>query len=228
MRTILVFGSQGSLGSQVVNKLRQHGYEVLAGSRAPGPGVDVVVDTEDWVTEFRKDWNGHLDGVVWAQGLNARGDAVGTSHEAFLGVFEANVGFVHASFSALFRGGLLSQPSRGVVISSVWQRIARPEKFAYMVSKSAISGLVKSLNIDFSERGFTCNAVLPGVTDSPMTHAQLNKDQLQKIENETPGRALVSIAEVVEVVAWLLSDASAGVAGQSIVVDKGWSDAKGI
>jgi NAD(P)-dependent dehydrogenase (short-subunit alcohol dehydrogenase family) len=139
---------------------------------------------------------------------------------------EANVTFIHSTFRELHRHRVLAASCRTVVLSSVWEKFGRDNKFAYMVSKAALAGLVKSLAIDFADQGVTCNAVLPGVVDSPMTRANLTATQLRRIRQSTPGGQLVTADEVAQIVVWLISPSSLGIQGESIVVDRGWSSAR--
>ena len=115
-----------------------------------------------------------------------------------------------------------------VVLSSVWQSLSRTNKFSYSVSKAAVEGLVNSFIADYSAQGYAMNAVLPGIVDSPMTRANLSENQIKKIENETPSQYLVSASNVAKVVSWLSSPDSAGVNGQFIRVDNGWSHIRAI
>jgi NAD(P)-dependent dehydrogenase (short-subunit alcohol dehydrogenase family) len=110
----------------------------------------------------------------------------------------------------------------------VWQSLSRTNKFSYSVSKSAVEGLVNSFIADYSAKGYAMNAVLPGVVDTPMTRANLSETQIKKIENETPSQHLVSASNVAKVVSWLSSPESAGVNGQFIRVDNGWSQIRAI
>jgi NAD(P)-dependent dehydrogenase (short-subunit alcohol dehydrogenase family) len=109
-----------------------------------------------------------------------------------------------------------------VVISSIWQQLARPDKFSYTVTKAAVGGLVRAAAMDLAPRGIRVNAVLPGVVDTPMTRSMLTDDQLRAVGDATGHGRLISAAEVADAVASLLSPAS-GVTGQSLLVDLGFS-----
>lgn len=225
MTTVIVFGGSGTLGSAVVAALRSASFTVLIAGRRLDGAKGISTDDENWFKELA-DSGAQLAGVVWAQGVNHSGDAVATERHELREVLDANVSFIHSTFQELQRQGVLSNPCRTVVLSSVWEKFGRNDKFAYMVSKAALAGLVKSLAIDFADQGVACNAVLPGVIDSPMTRANLTASQLRRIEQSTPGGQLVTADEVAELVVWLISASSSGVQGESIVVDKGWSSAR--
>ena len=110
-----------------------------------------------------------------------------------------------------------------MVVSSIWQELARQEKFAYVTTKAAIAGLVPSVAIDLGSMGFAINAVLPGVIASPMAKTQLSEAEISRIKLGTPGGKLASEGELANVIEWLASSRSIGINAESIRVDNGWS-----
>jgi NAD(P)-dependent dehydrogenase (short-subunit alcohol dehydrogenase family) len=220
---ILIFGGTGSLGAETVEHLRRRGHRVLIASRQK-PISDQVHISESF--EELQQIKIQFDGVAWFQGSNIN-DTLDTSTK-FLEIFEANVNFIIKSQSALLKFNLLTKQARLLIVSSIWQRLSRKNKFSYTVSKSAISGIVKSVTADYGSQGITINAILPGVIENEMTIKNLSQNQIQKIESETPLRKLVTPKEIASIAAWLLSPDSSGIAGQSIVIDNGWSDIRDI
>jgi NAD(P)-dependent dehydrogenase (short-subunit alcohol dehydrogenase family) len=110
-----------------------------------------------------------------------------------------------------------------VILGSVWQNVARSNKTAYITSKSALTGLVRGLAVEFGPLGISINGVLPGVVESEMTRKNLSQDQIEKIATGTPGHLLITAEQVANIVTFLLSKDSSGINGQSIVVDNGWT-----
>lgn len=204
---VLVFGASGTLGSACLHELKQQGFEAIP------IGRDLSV----------LNGIGKIDGAVWAQGMNFTGKFAEITEEAWDEIWDANFTFIVKSLGILLHNQSLNTGSRLVVISSVWQELTRAEKVAYIASKAAVGGLVRGLASDLGPEGISINAVLPGVVDSPMTEKNLSPEQISGIEIATPGGELASSEEVAEVVAFLIGRKSAGINGQSIVVDRGWS-----
>lgn len=217
----IVFGANGTLGSAICQTLESKSWNVLRASRTNRESIEINTSQAGWAREITQA-NG-VDAIIWAQGINSTGNVISTSQKELLESFSANVSFVAETLAELVKAGALNSPCRGVVISSIWQNNARSEKFAYMVSKSALQGLVTSVTIDLADRGFSMNAVLPGVIDSPMTRSRLSAEQIQRIEIDTPGRNLASARDVANTVEFLASSNSSGINGQFISVDNGWS-----
>ena len=226
MSTYLVFGATGSIGSEIVEVLRSQGDTVIEANRTLERSGHLVLNRDDWASEAKN--LGPFSGLVWAQGVNSSETVMSASKDNILGAFEANVVFIAETLKQLVQVGVLEKPCRAVVLSSIWQQSSRSSKLSYSISKSALSGLVKSIAIDLASSQFSINAVLPGVLETKMTRANLTNEQLESVENRTLGGQLVTIKQIANVVSWLLSEQSSGINGQFITVDNGWSVASGI
>ena len=164
-----------------------------------------------------------VSAVVWAQGANHSGSIEETTPETWLEIWEANVGFVIKSLQILLKNKTLIPGARLVILGSVWQNVARSNKTAYIASKSALSGLIRGLAVEFGSLEISVNAVLPGIVESQMTRANLSQAQIEKIIGETPGQKLVTADQIANLVTFLVSAESQGINGQSLVADNGWT-----
>lgn len=218
---VAVFGSTGFLGKQICSSLESKGWAVS--TVVDSESGKSTLDLQDVKWLDRIDEVGNLDAIVWAQGRNGSGTVLSTTEQDLEAFMQANVLFVASTLKSLAERDLLRSPCRAVVLGSVWQNLARENKFAYLVSKSALAGLVGSIAVDMAGTGLAINAVLPGVVDSPMTRSQISLSALKAFQGESLGGQLVSAAEVAEVVAFLVSPNSSGINGQAIVVDHAWS-----
>ena len=227
--TALVVGGLGSIGSAIGDRLACDGFAVLPTSRSAREGV-VGLDVGDPETHRRAviAQLPELDVVVWAQGANTN-DAVGALDLArSREVIEGNLLFVAETLDALVATSRLRRGARLVVVSSVWQVVARPGKFSYTVSKAGLGGLVRAAALDLAAAGVLINAVLPGVVDTPMTRDMLAADQIAAAEAATGFGRLVDLCAVTGTVAFLCSASNTAVTGQSIAVDLGFSLARSL
>jgi NAD(P)-dependent dehydrogenase (short-subunit alcohol dehydrogenase family) len=219
--TVLVFGASGALGSAIVSQLLSDNFEVLQVSRTSHANTNISLDDPGWASKTTK--NGPVSAIVWAQGINSSGTVPSINIQDLRDAFEANVVFIVNTLSQLINAGVLTPGTRCVVLSSIWQEYARPNKLAYIASKAALSGLVPALAIDLARDGIAINGVLPGVIDTPMTRSNLTDLQVKNVENNTPGSNLANANDVARAVSWLASASSQGITGQWITVDNGWS-----
>jgi 3-oxoacyl-[acyl-carrier protein] reductase len=230
---VAVFGATGAIGQAVCQRFLGDGWQVQAMSRrewqAPEAisGVRALVwDREPAPATVDALAAAPLAAVVWAQGLNCTDSIMNFDEERHVELYDANVLFVLRTLTTLLRASVLARPARLCVIGSIWQNIARPNKLSYCISKAALYGLVQSVALDLGPQGHLINAVLPGALDTPMTRANLNDAQMQRLEDMTPLGRLAKLDDVCSAVAFLCAPANQSITGQFVAIDGGFSHAK--
>jgi hypothetical protein len=230
--SVAVFGATGAIGQAICRWYQTRGHHVVAiGRAASAPAgtegmhwVSWDIDRPDRFPDALQ--SRKLNAVVWAQGVNFNDDIYSFDIAEHQRIYAANVVFVLASLQALLKDKLLAPAARLCVISSIWQNIAKQKKMSYAITKSALQGLVQSLSIDLGRFGILVNAVLPGALDTPMTRANLNADQIGRLEQMSPLGTLPSLDDVCNLVGFLCSEANTGITGQFVAADRGFSHAR--
>jgi NAD(P)-dependent dehydrogenase (short-subunit alcohol dehydrogenase family) len=103
-----------------------------------------------------------------------------------------------------------------------------PDRFAtaaYMAAKSAVTGLVNHTASKYAELGIRVNAVLPGLTRTPMSiRAQENLEICTYVQRRQPlTKGFVEADAIADALLFFASDAAASITGQHLAVDGGWS-----
>jgi 3-oxoacyl-[acyl-carrier protein] reductase len=99
--------------------------------------------------------------------------------------------------------------------------LGRPNYLHYIASKSALVGMTHSMARELGADGITVNAVLPGATFTEIPRKTVTPEQKERIV------AMQCIArpqvpdDLVGVILFLASDASAFMTGQALTVDGG-------
>jgi 3-oxoacyl-[acyl-carrier protein] reductase len=221
MKNVAIFGGSGALGSAISSEFENLGSKVIRLTSGPRKENHVSTQEHNWEDSLTSD--GKISAAVWAQGFNQSDNIDNFSVEIFNQHVQANLTYVLETLNKLVSANAFSNGARIVILSSIWQDSSRPNKLSYIVTKSALKGLVASLCLELGSKGISINAVLPGVTDTPMTHRNLTPEQITRVIEETPLSKLPSIEEVTKTVTWLASQESNGISGQFIAVDNGWS-----
>ena len=221
----LVLGGGGQIGIACAQALTGQGFATLATSRA-GDDDKGLLAYDPFCDADGLPGSEPFDAVVWAQGANLNDSVADFDVVEHRKLYDANVLFVALSIQALLKGGRLSKGARLCVISSIWQRLARQNKFSYSVTKAALQGLVNSAAIDLGAQGILINAVLPGALDTPMTRSNLSSEQIDRIGAMTAFGRLAGIDDVGAMVAFLCAPTNTSITGQFIAVDLGFENAR--
>ena len=108
-------------------------------------------------------------------------------------------------------------------ISSIGSKVGFPDNPAYVSSKSAISGLTKSLAIDFKNKNINVNSILPGYIKTSMTIKSYNeKKKRDKRTNRTILKRWGNPEDIIGAAIFLASNASNYMTGSEIIIDGGW------
>ena len=115
----------------------------------------------------------------------------------------------------------MADGGRIVYISSLAFNRGAPDYIAYSMAKGALVGLTRALSKRLAARGILVNALAPGIIETPMSPAMIQKRGHEAIISEIPLGRLGQPEEVSGVIAFLLSDDATYITGQLINVDGG-------
>ena len=109
---------------------------------------------------------------------------------------------------------------RIVNISSIAGLRPRPMSIAYSATKAGVIALTQSLAAAIAEHGIRVNAISPGLVATEILDG-VEQAALDKLIAETPMSRIGQPQDIADVVTFLLSDRSAFMTGQTLVVDGG-------
>lgn len=99
---------------------------------------------------------------------------------------------------------------------------SRPAFAAYSAAKGGVVALTRSVARDYGGDGVRCNAVAPGLIETPATAGLLADPDLRaRYERETPVGRIGSPDDVAAAIVFLTSSEAAFITGQVLVVDGG-------
>jgi 3-oxoacyl-[acyl-carrier protein] reductase len=238
-RTALVTGGTRGIGLAITRALRREGAQVIAIGKA-----------KDQIEAFRKEFSedplasveyadvrdraalealrGRLKGLdilVPNAGVITRVKALELADAALRDMLETNLYGVFVTCQ-VFGPLLFARPGGRVVVTSSLSAIQGTDlRAAYTATKAGLSGLVRSLAIEWGPKGVTVNAVGPGIILTPLTKAYMDQypERVTATIENTPLRRLGTPEDVADVVAFLASDGARFITGQTVYVDGGIS-----
>jgi glucose 1-dehydrogenase len=113
----------------------------------------------------------------------------------------------------------LSRGQGGVIInnSSVHEIIPKPKYLPYSVSKGGMENLTKTLALEYADKGIRVNAVGPGAVVTPINNAWIGDPKARaEVESHIPMGRPAEAEEIASVFAFLASDESSYITGQTI------------
>jgi NAD(P)-dependent dehydrogenase (short-subunit alcohol dehydrogenase family) len=136
------------------------------------------------------------------------------------GTFLACRAFARACVAAGATGSIVNVASMSARIVNVPQ-----QQSAYNASKAAVEAMTRSLAVEWLPHGIRVNAVSPGYILTDMTRDVVagQPERARLWRERIPAGEMGSPEDVAGVVAFLASDRSRYVVGQSIVVDGGYT-----
>jgi NAD(P)-dependent dehydrogenase (short-subunit alcohol dehydrogenase family) len=239
-KRVVVTGAGSGIGQGVALLLLERGSEVvavdlredaLAEVTAAGaePVVCDVTRREDRAQLL--DLAGDVDGLVNAAGIIQLLPVTEVTEEDWDAILDVNV---KALFFLARDFGLRMPAGAGIVnlASVAAKNNATTEALAYGTSKAAVLAITRSLATYFGPAGVRVNAVLPGITDTPMQDKVLH--EIAVLRDTTPEalhqtrldavplqRRGCEPREMAEPILFLLSSAASYMTGQALAVDGG-------
>ena len=122
---------------------------------------------------------------------------------------------------------VMAPQGKGSIInlSSIAGKVGMAGASVYVASKHAVEGLTKSAALEVAAQGVRVNAVAPGPVDTAMLDRFTGGDSAAKngLLAMMPARRSATVDEIAAAIAYLASDESAYLTGQSIAIDGGYT-----
>jgi NAD(P)-dependent dehydrogenase (short-subunit alcohol dehydrogenase family) len=231
-KIVLVTGAAGTIGSAIVQAIKQ-ASGIAISSDLPGKlGIDKVLNVSsetDWqrTTAEIEQTYGRLDGLVNAAGVVTVGSIEMTEYAAWRRVIDVNLDGTFLGCKYAFP--LIRKKGGSIVnLSSVLGMIGGPNLVAYSASKGGVALLTKSVALHGAryQPPVRCNAVCPAFIKGEMVDevARRSRDAklvIQRLTAEIPLARLGEAAEVGALCIYLLSDEAAFMTGALVPIDGG-------
>jgi hypothetical protein len=222
---LLLLGSTGSIGQAIHANFAAQGWDITPVQRG-SQSSQTTLGYVDGKLDFSEYHEAPYDAVCWASGINFNDSIKTFDEQKHMVMYEANCLYIIKTINQLLTHEKLAPGARLCMIGSIWQTVARENKLSYMVTKSALTGLVNSLALDLAGQGILVNCIMPGALDTTMTRQNLTPTQITAIENQTNYRKLTNMDDVAHLAYFLCSKQNTSITAQCLAVDMGFSHAK--
>lgn len=213
------------MGLATARRLQEQGDSLVAAARTPGPleEMGIPVQPFDALHPVALVLPPVLDGFIYFPGSITLKPFHRLTADDFLSDFRINcLGAVAALQAAL--PALKAAPSASVVLfSTVAVAQGMPFHASIAAAKGAVEGLALALAAELAPK-IRVNIIAPSLTDTPLAGNLLNSDAKKEASAKRhPLQQIGDPADIAELAAYLLSDASKFLTGQILRPDGGLS-----
>jgi gluconate 5-dehydrogenase len=232
LKTVIITGSTGSIGSVLVKSFRDDGIKVI--------GVDREKDTPVDEFYFHCDFNERaaveqtikaiiqkhekIDGLI-----NCAGISLSSNDPYDIRLLEQSIN-VNLIAPFILSSKLINYnighklPLSIVNITSLGSLMGFPGNPSYQVAKAGLAQLTKSMAVDFSKSQIRINNLVPGYVESKMTNQSFSDPlQFEERRSRTAIGRWGKPEDLVGAAKFLISEGSLYVTGADLVVDGGWT-----
>ena len=234
-KKILITGATGGIGNAIVKKFVSLEGKVLAtGTKTEKlevlkkdfPNINILkfdISDHSKIEEFIENVSSQLSGLdilINNAGLNMDNLSLRMKDEEWKKVIDVNLGSTFFLCKYALKKMLKNKYGKIVNITSVVGHTGNLGQANYAASKAGIIGMSKSLAIEYAKKNITINCVSPGFIQSKMTD-NIVENIKAVLTSRIPMGRLGSGEDVSNTVAFLSSDASSYITGETIHVNGG-------
>jgi 2-hydroxycyclohexanecarboxyl-CoA dehydrogenase len=235
-RTALVTGGAKGIGAAIARRLAAEGAEVTIGDIDVDGAAEVAGEigaeslrldvTDPDSARGAIEAAGTLDVLVNNAGMDEFGFFTETDPDVWGRIVAVNLGGVFACTHAALPGMQQAGYGRIVNIASEAGRVGSKGSAVYSAAKGGVIAFTKTIARENARYGITANAIAPGPIDTPLLRAakqlgEIGERIIETMKGGTQMRRLGQPDEVAAAVAFLASEESSYVTGETLGVSGG-------
>jgi len=223
---IVIMGGTSGIGLESAKYLSTNNYNVLIAGRNNKSNSNIKykyidVTDENSVKDFFNNID-VLDGLIYSAGITTSKKSIEEfDTEIFDDIMDVNVKGLMLCLKYAYRL-LKKSKARIVVVNSLAARTySQFSGIEYTISKTALSGVVKHLSVEFAEDNILINSIFPSMTQTPMLVQNTNKEFLQEVEKDIPLGRIAQPDEIAKAIEFLISDKNTYMSGCGLDLNGG-------
>jgi NAD(P)-dependent dehydrogenase (short-subunit alcohol dehydrogenase family) len=167
---------------------------------------------------------GPIDILINNAGMHLRKIAIETTDEEWKNVIDTNLNSVFSLSRECAKKMIRRKKGNIILVGSVTTIMGLPDVTAYATSKTALSGLARTLAIELGKYSINVNCICPGFIKTAIFTRIRKKDpnRFKKILSRTPLDRFGKVEDISNVVGFLCSSESEFITGTTLPVDGGF------
>tara|TARA_B100001769_G_C21969297_1_gene521379 strand:- start:136 stop:879 length:744 start_codon:yes stop_codon:yes gene_type:complete len=167
---------------------------------------------------------GPIDILINNAGMHLRKIAIETTDEEWKNVIDTNLNSVFSLSRECAKKMIRRKKGNIILVGSVTTIMGLPDVTAYATSKTALSGLARTLAIELGKYSINVNCICPGFIKTAIFARVRKKDpnRFKKILSRTPLDRFGKVEDISNVVGFLCSPEAEFITGTTLPVDGGF------
>ena len=234
-KKVLITGATGGIGNSLVKKFNDFGSFIVASGtneeklnnlKNKYPNIIVEsfkLDQHNKIENFIENINNQLEGIdilVNNAGITLDNLSIRLTDENWKKVLDVNLTSTFLMCKYAIKKMLKKKYGKIINITSIVGHTGNLGQANYAASKAGIIGFSKSLAIEYAKKNINVNCVSPGFIKTEMTD-KINEEFKKTLISKIPSGDLGSGEDVSNCVAFLASDMSKYINGETIHVNGG-------
>ena len=234
-KTAIIIGGSSDIGTQVAKRMLQEGFNIALTYNSHKPNLEKQdnaeineykldlthkEDIKDFFEQVMSDFK-YFNTLVFCAGVSQKRALIfDVSDDEIDNLFEVNIKSAIRCVREFVRLTVNKHPTNIVLVGSFVEKNGCSCESVYTATKSAMTGLCKSLASELGNLDVRVNVVAPGFIDTKMNN-NLSQDEKDEMADITPLKRLGTTQDVAEIICFLASEKSSFITGQTICVDGG-------
>ncbi|MFP7732850.1 3-oxoacyl-[acyl-carrier-protein] reductase [Priestia aryabhattai] len=214
-KVVVNYSGSEAKALEVVEEIKGLGTDAIAVQANVAESESVQAMVKEAISTF-----GSVDILVNNAGITRDNLLMRMKEDEWDDVINTNLKGVFLCTKAVTRQMMKQRAGRIINISSIVGVSGNAGQANYVAAKSGVIGLTKTTAKELASRNITVNAVAPGFIATDMTD-KLNEEVQAEMLKQIPLASFGQPEDVANAVAFLASDASRYITGQTIHVDGG-------
>jgi NAD(P)-dependent dehydrogenase (short-subunit alcohol dehydrogenase family) len=223
---IVIIGGTSGIGLETAKYLKEKSYKVLVAGRSKINIENIEykyldLNNENLIKDFFSSID-TLDGLIYSAGITTPKKRIDDFDiDIFDNIIDINVKGLLLCLKYSYKLLKKSQGKIVVVNSLAGRTYSQFSGLEYTISKSALSGVVKHLSIDFVKDNVLINSIFPSMTKTQMLIKNTDKEFLDKVIEDIPLNRIAQPEEIAKAIEFLISDKNTYMSGCGLDLNGG-------
>ena len=235
-KNIIITGATGGIGNSIVDTLTSLNSKlIVTGSnekkleQLKNKNANLIVIKQDisihdeleaFVEKCNNELDGKIDVLVNNAGITKDNLTIRMDKKEWDNVININLTSTFLLSKYVIKKMLKNKFGKIINITSVVGHTGNIGQANYAASKGGVSSMSKSLSLEYAKKNILINCIAPGFIDTAMTE-KINNDFKSQLKSKIPLDRFGSPQDIANCVAFLSSDLSNYITGETIHINGG-------